>query len=273
MMSLCRGSSGKCALVVTTLSAIGMSACVGTTGGEIVDFEAGAAGPKDAVTGRPLAFTTDRGFDVELTRATLHVGAMYLDQAFPVSGAQSTSCVLPGTYVAEVTQGGNVDLLDPAPTRFPRGGHGTTLAASAGQVWLTHDDVNAAVDPSDEPVLSVEGTTTVNGEQRAFSANVTISSNRQPANALAGANPICKQRIVSPIPTDVSVQTEGALLLRVDPRLLFVNVDFSALPAGSGVSTFSDDPTSPDYGQPSVNLYANLHAGGSLYTFSWVPHL
>jgi hypothetical protein len=247
--------------------------CVGTTGGEIVDFEAGAAGPKDATAGEPLAFTTDRGFDVELTRANMHVGAMYLVQAFPVSGAQSTSCILPGTYVAEVTQGANVDLLDPTPTKFPSGGHGTTLAARAGQVWLTHGDVNATVDPSDEPVLSVEGTATVGGEQRAFSADVTISSNRQMASSVAGANPICKQRIVSPIPTDVSVQTEGALLLRIDPRLLFVNVDFAALTATDGTYTFSDDPTSPDYGQPSVNLYANLRAGSSLYTFSWVPDL
>lgn len=264
---------GRFAAALCALSAFVTVACVGTTGGEIVDFEAGAAGPKDAVAGEPLDFTTDRGFDVELTRATLRVGAMYLDQAFPVSGAQSTSCILPGTYVAEVTQGADVDLLDPAPVRFPGGGRGTTLAARAGQVWLTHDDVNATVDPSTEPVLRVEGTTTVHGEQRAFSADVTISSNRQTASALAGASPICRQRIVSPIPTDVSVQTEGALLLRIDPRQLFVNVDFAALGESDGVYRFSDDPASPDYGQPSVNLYANLHAGGSLYAFSWVSHL
>ncbi len=265
--------SMRCSLPIAVLVTAYTLGCVGTTGGEIVDFEAGAAGPKDAIAGEPLAFTTDRGFDVELTRATLHVGAMYLDQAFPVSGAQSTSCILPGTYVAEVTQGADVDLLDPAPARFPHGGHGTTLPARAGQVWLTHDDVNATLDPGDEPVLSVEGTTVVDGAARAFSADVTISSNHRTASSLAGANPICKQRIVSPIPANVSVQTEGALLLRIDPRLLFVNVDFAALTENGGAYAFSDDPTSPQYGQPSVNLYANLHAGGSLYTFSWVSHL
>ncbi|HVW28799.1 MAG TPA: hypothetical protein VHC69_25715 [Polyangiaceae bacterium] len=225
------------------------------------------------MAGEPLSFTTDRGFDVELTRATLHVGAMYLDQAFPVSGAQSTNCILPGTYVAEVTQGADVDLLDPSPKKFPGGGQGTTLAARAGQVWLTHDDVNAAIDPSDEPILNVEGSATVNGDVRPFSAAVTISSNRQLASSLAGADPICKQRIVSPIPANLVVETEGALLLRIDPRLLFVNVDFAALTGNDGTYVFSDDPSSPDYGQPSVNLYANLHAGGSLYAFSWVSHL
>ena len=122
--------------------------CVGTTGADIVDFDAAAAGPRDARAGEPLSFTNDRGFAVELGRATLHVGALYLDQTFPVSGAQSATCILPGTYVAEATLGRDVDLLDPSPQTFPGGGHGTTLEARAGQVWLTHDDVNAVVDPS-----------------------------------------------------------------------------------------------------------------------------
>ena len=253
-------------------------ACVGTTGADIVDFEAGAAGPRDARAGEPLSFTNDRGFAVELTRASLHVGAMYLDQSLPVSGAQSATCILPGTYVAEATMGRDVDLLDPTPQTFPGGGHGTTLEARAGQVWLTHDDVNATVDPSGEPILFFEGTTTVEGELRPFTGKVTISSNRQSAGQVAGASPICKERIVSPIETQVSVETTGALLLRVDPRLLFVNVDFAALPLTSEGYVFSDDPDEPAYGQPSVNLYSNLHSGGSLagpslYVFSWQSEL
>jgi hypothetical protein len=265
MRSFAVFSLGLCTLLVT--------ACVGTTGGDVVDFEAGAAGPKDAVAGEPLSFTTDRGFDVGLTRATLHVGAMYLDQSFPVSGSQSPTCVLPGTYVAEVTNGMDVDLLDPEPAKFPSKGHGTTLEALAGQVWLTHDDVNASVDPSGEPVLSLEGSATVSGEDRPFSAAITISSNRQASGAVAGADPICKQRIVSPIETQVSVQEEGALLLRIDPRFLFTNVDLSALTPASTGYAFSDDPTAATYTQPSLNLYSNLHSGGQLYTFSWVPRL
>ncbi|HEX4340009.1 MAG TPA: hypothetical protein VH062_29075 [Polyangiaceae bacterium] len=253
--------------------ALSVTGCVGTTGGDIVDFEAGAAGPKDVVRGESLSFTTDRGVPVELTRATLHVGAMYLDQALPVSGAQSSTCILPGTYVAEVTDGIDVDLLDPTPTKFPGEGHGTTSVARAGQVWLTHDDVNAGIDPSGKPILSLEGTTTIAGEEHPFSAVLTISSNRQAAGAVAGANPICKERIVSPIATEVSVQEEGALLLRIDPRLLFTNVDMSALTLTPDGYVFSDDPTAATYTQPSLNLYSNLHSGGSVYTFSWTPRL
>jgi hypothetical protein len=62
------------------------------------------------------------------------------------------------------------------------------------------------------------------------------------------------------------------LVLRVDPRQLFVNVDFGALQplkASSGVYTFSDDPASAGYTQPSRNLYQNLHSAGGLYIFSW----
>ncbi len=255
------------------LSTLLLTSCVGTTGGDIVDFDAAAAGPKDAIAGEPLSFMSDRGFPVELTRATLHVGAMYLDQSFPVSGSQSPTCILPGTYVAEVTQGVDVDLLDPTPAKFPSQGHGTTLEAVAGQVWLTHGDVNASVDPSGRPILSLEGTTTITGEDRPFSATITISSNRQSSGVTAGADPICKERIVSPIATRLSVQQEGGLLLRIDPRLLFTNVDLSALPLTSTGYAFSDDPGSNTYTQPSLNLYQNLHSGGSLYTFSWVSHL
>lgn len=251
-------------------------ACVGTTGYDIVDFDAAAAGPTDARAGEPLSFTNDRGFAVELAHAVLHVGAMYLDQSLPVSGAQSATCILPGTYVAEAITGRDVDLLDPTPQAFPGGGHGTTIAARAGQVWLTHDDVNAVVDPSDEPILDMAGTVVVDDERRPFTGKITISSNRQASGQVAGANPICKERIVSPIETRISVERTGSMLLRIDPRLLFVNVDFAALPLTEDGYAFSDDPTSDDYTQPSINLYWNLHSGGSLgspslYVFSWQP--
>src|SRR5207237_6508408 len=107
-------------------------ACNGTTGEHLVTFTAGAAGPADA-TGGPLAFTSGRGFAVTLTKSRLHVGAIYLNQSRPVSGAQETNCVLPGTYVAEVTSGMDVDLLSASPQIFPVLGDGTTLPASVGE--------------------------------------------------------------------------------------------------------------------------------------------
>jgi hypothetical protein len=261
----------------TALSAaVICAACVGTTGGALVTFPAAAAGPSDA-PGGPMRFTTDRGWSVVLTTATLHVGALYLDQSMPVSGSQGTNCILPGTYVGQVTAGLDVDLLSAAPQRFPVSGSGTTEPpALVGQVWLTGGDVNSAADPSPPTtILAVVGTASLGASVVPFEGSVTIGTNRQASSptGAAGADPICKERIVSPIPTAVAVSATGGLLVRIDPRLLFVNVDFGQLTKVSDAFVFSDDPTSADYTQPSLNLYANLHSAGRLYTFSWDPDL
>src|SRR5689334_22146255 len=104
------------------------AACVGQTGGNSVVFTAAAAGPADATAGQPLSWTTN-GFDVALTEATLHVGAIYLDEAAPVSGAQATGCYLTGTYVAQETSVLDVDLLNPTPQPFPQRAVGITEPA------------------------------------------------------------------------------------------------------------------------------------------------
>jgi hypothetical protein len=260
---------------MTALSALSLlcgawcCACVGTTGGDVVDFEAAAAGPIDAHAGAALDFSTSLGWQVHLTTARLHVGAMYLVENQSVSGGQSTSCILPGTYVAQVTEGLDVDLLSSTPQSFPVLGHGTTLLALAGQVWLTQGPVDSAEQPANAPILTLNGSATRATDVRPFSAKVTISaSNRLPdASASPFASPICKQRVVSPILTSVQVEEHGGLLLRVDPRLLFVNVDFGALTLAIGGQTYEFSDDSSD--QPSANLYQNLHAAGGLYTFSW----
>src|SRR4029079_14599191 len=64
------------------------SACVGTTGGDVIDFPAAASGPRDAEALKTNGFDTDLGWHVVLAKATLHVGALYLSQTQPVSGAQ-----------------------------------------------------------------------------------------------------------------------------------------------------------------------------------------
>jgi hypothetical protein len=260
------------------------SACVGTTGGETVTFTAAAAGPPDAVAGQPLAFTSPYGdavWNVVLTKATLHVGALYLDQSLPVSGSQGTSCILPGTYVAQVlpsavregnavTVGLDVDLLSPTPQSFAGSGQGTTIPpALAGQVWLTTGDVNS---PDTTPILTIAGTAERDGTTMPFTGTITIGTNHEETGTeIAGGDPICKEHIVL-IPTSVVVGTTGGLLVRIDPRLLFVNVDFSQLTKFSDTFGFTDDPGSPDYTQPSLNLYQNLHSS-SAYSFSWSPSL
>jgi hypothetical protein len=249
------------------------SGCVAQTGGQMVDFQVAAAGPVAALAGQPLSFTTGAGWDVVLTQAELHIGAVYLDESRPISGGQATGCYLTGTYVAQETAGLDVDLLNPGLQLFFAKAHGITEpAALIGQVWLTGGDINASTNPT--PILVVAGTATQAGTSFPFTGTVTISSNRQGATSgAAGGDPICKARIVTPIDA-VPIQTTGGLLLRIDPRDYFAAVDFSQLPLDTttGGYAFSDDPSSAGYSPTGFQLYTNLHQTAP-YTFSWADSL
>jgi hypothetical protein len=244
--------------------------CVGQTGGTTVVFPVAAAGPADAVAGQPLSFSSG-GFDIVLTRAQLHVGAVYLDESQSVSGGQATGCYLTGTYVAQETSSLDVDLLEPAARRFPAPALGITDPPPlVGQVWLTGGDVNEASDPT--PILVVAGTATSmkDGTVFPFSGTITIGTNRQSTGSATGGSPICKARIVTPIPARVTLRQTGGLLLRIDPRPLFELVDVSTLPRdpASGDFVFPDEPGVV----AAQNLYGNLHSTAP-YTFSWTEAL
>jgi hypothetical protein len=253
--------------------------CTGTTGYELVSFYAAAVGPDNAVAGKPYQFTNDHGFAITLSSAVIHVGALYLDESVPTSGQQQEPCVLPGTYVGEVRGGSDFDMLSPTPQLFPVAGDGSTIPASTGQVWLTHGDVFTAADPL--PVLTLAGVATKAGVGPIhFQAGVTIDNDRSPApsnTALPGESPICLQRIVTPILVDVTLAQAGTLLLHLDPSALFVNVDFSGFLSCESCQTTNDDGsttymfTNDTTNQPSINLYKNLTAAGSLYHFEWQP--
>ncbi|MEO8877841.1 MAG: hypothetical protein ABI461_19765 [Polyangiaceae bacterium] len=251
-----------------------MTACVGTTGGQVITFHAEASGPSDLIAGRPFAFDSIYGlgsaaitWHVVLTKATLHVGAVYLSQTATISGSQIVGCYVPGTYVGEVTSGVDVDLLSPTPTAFPDDGEGTTLPAASAQVWLTQGDVST-VDKA--VILALEGTADDdNGDHRPFTASVTIGQNRLGSGtATAGANPICKQRIVS-FGSALALSQGGTLHLTIDPRLLFVNVDFSELATSTTAGTYAFKDNSSD--QPSGALYNALRSAGTLYTLRFTP--
>lgn len=247
------------------LALLGLSACVGQTGGDTLVFSVAASGPADAIAGQPLAFSTG-GFDVSLTRAQLHVGAVYLDQSAPVSGGQATGCYLTGTYVAEETSPLDVDLLDPGEQRFPANARGITdPAPRVGELWLTGGDVNAGSDPT--VILSIAGTETQAGTALPFTGTVTIGANRQQqTTGAAGGSPICKARIVTPIPAPVTLQSSGGLLVRIDPRRFFEDVDFTQLPVdpATGTRVFPDGPGLV----AAQNLFRNLHSIAP-YAFSW----
>lgn len=244
------------------------SACIGTTGSERVTFQAFAAGPADAADHR-LQFVNGRGWNITLTRARLHVGALYLNRSVPVSGGQERACFLPGVYVAEVLDGADIDALSPSLQPFPTAGSGTADRAVTGEVWLTGGRIDDAQDRT--TIADVEGTASRDGASLRFEGTITIGTNRLPVQtdpARPGANPLCGSRIVTPIPTDITPSQGGALVLRVDPRGWFANVDLSELPPvtpDSDLHRFSDDNTD----QPSTNFYLGVRAATGVYSFEF----
>jgi hypothetical protein len=242
--------------------------CSGTTGSNLVSFQLRAGGPADSTA--PLGFDTAIGYHVSLTRARLLVGAAYLNTSVPSSGAAASSCVLPGIYVAEAFGPVTIDLLSPALQAFPSAGQGTETPATTAEVWLTGGDVNAPSDPA--VILDVAGTATRSGGTFPFTGIVTISSNRAiPAvnPALPGSNPICKQRIVTPILIDLTPTNGGVLTLRIDPRGMFQTVDFATLAPTPGSTTLQIPDTQAGAG---AALFKGLLSNAGVYQFSWSAH-
>ena len=256
--------------LVTASLVLGAASCIGSTGSGLVTFRASASGPSDVDAKAP--FTSGLGYQVTLTRAKLHVGAVYLNRSVPSSGAQATSCILPGIYVAQVLDGLDVDVLDPTPQAFPVNGDGTADHASAGEVWLTGGDVTAEDDAT--VILDVAGTAAKGGASFPFEGQLTIGKNRAVAPvdpSQPGTNPICKERIVSPIPVDLAPKNGGELRLEIDPRGWFDNVDFARLDkAGDAplLYRFNDAPLE----QPDANLFRAMRAASAdTYRFRWLP--
>ncbi|MCA9628970.1 MAG: hypothetical protein KC766_14925 [Myxococcales bacterium] len=246
-------------------------ACAPSTGSGTLEFEAFAAGPAALSGDGTYAFDTVSGYHVELNRANLRVGALYLNEQVPLPGAADRDCYLPGIYVAEVNRGITVDTLSPTPQPFPDPGVALEERARTGEVWLLGEstDIDAAEDP--HVIFAAAGTATRGNESWPFDASLTIGSNRRisPTDPKKpGDNPICGERVVSPIPVDVRPEPGGALTLRIDPAAFFRDVQFDQL------EQVSDDP--PLYrfrdvtdGQPNINVYRGLHSTRSAYSFDW----
>lgn len=238
-------------------------ACGTSTGGALVQFSAVARG--DGAS----SFTTSKGYAVTLTRARLFVGAVYLNQTAPGNYAGEVACVLPGVYSGEVRSSLTVDALSSLVQPFPGPGVGTAFPAKAGELWLTSGDINA---PEDKQVLlDVAGTATRGAELFPFEGALTIGGNRALAPRdpnLPGSNPLCRQRIVTPIPLDVVLADSGTLTLTVKPSGWFDNVEFSAL------EQVSDTPRlfrfrDVSEGQPNTALYTAMRAAQGVYSFGF----
>ena len=245
---------------VVALLGLFVASCGDTTGGALVRFNASATG----VSGGSVSFTSGAGTALTLTRARLHLGALYLNESVPTSGAAAQSCFSQGLYVGEVFGPLDVDLLSGEAQRFSAGGEGTTTEARTAEVWLTGTDVNASEDPTH--ILELEGSARLDGGTLPFSATVTIGGNRLPAvtdPSLPSANPICRQRIVSPLLVQLTPKADGQLTLQLDPRRLFDAVDFSTLSPDGGTYAFPDDESGL-----GAALFRGLRSS-AVYQFDW----
>ena len=246
------------------------AACVGSTGGGVVTFDAVAHGPKGASLTGGYDFHTQSGWDVNLTRARMQIGAVYLNRSVPLSSARETSCVLPGIYVGELTDGVVVDVLNPAGTKFPVRGEGTKDHAVTAEIWLGSGDINATSD--DTVLLDIAGTAVKGAAHIPFEGTITIGKNRAipPENvALPGGSPLCEQRIISPIPISLDLSDGGTLDLSIEPRPWFDGVDFAKLTEQSpGHFQFGDDSAS----QPDINLYMGFRGNQGAYGFAFVSN-
>lgn len=253
--------------MLTLAFALSSAGCLGSAGGDLFEITAVATGP-EGVDGS-YELDTGRGYHVLLTRAKLHIGAVYLNRSVPTSVGSDTSCTLAGTYVAEVTTGVDVDVLSGARQPFPLPGFATSDHATAGELWLTGGDVNDETDTT--VILDIAGTADKGGVEYPFEGSITIGSNRVVAPsdpALPGAKPICKRRIVTPIPVDVRPTEGGTLVVRIDPAGWFGNVELSKLEqveADPPLYRFHD--ASDD--QPSTNLFNGLLASIGPYALRW----
>jgi hypothetical protein len=243
------------------------------TGGQLVTFPAFASGVPDA--SGSLDFDTGAGFHVQLTEAHMHIGALYFRLGQTNPGDANASCVGDTTYGLEVPGSVDVDVLSHEHQQFSVAGNATTDLDQSAEIWLVVGNINTVT--STTVVASVAGVATTRGTTFPFQGSITIGQNRliPPSNpAEPGANPICKQRIVSPIPLRIRPSVGGALLLQIDPRPWLGGVDFSTLSPGEDGTTLEIPDVStgsgPDVAAARAFFSGVTDASAEVYEFSWV---
>ena len=245
------------------------------TGGQLLTFPAFASGLADA--GGPLDFDTGAGFHVHLIQARMHVGAVYFRLGQTNPGDANASCVGDTTYGLEVPGPVDVDVLSNQHQQFSVAGNATTDLDQSAEIWLVSGNINAVA--STTVIASVAGVATKQDLTFPFQGSITIGQNRlvPPSNpAQPGANPICKQRIVSPIPLQIRPSVGGALLLQIDPRPWLGGVDFSTLlPEEDGTTLEIPDVSTgsgPDVAAARTFFSGVTGASADVYEFSWLVH-
>jgi hypothetical protein len=284
------------ALALTALLAsLATAACNGTTGDELITFPAYAAGAQGASepfyvpsSGKGESFIP--AFTIQLTTAQMYVGAIYVNEAPPGSGAtfNTPACIDTGIYCAQVPGGLEVDLLSTTPQPFaPIQGNGSADLGLSWQLYLTDGDVNNT-DNSGFGVpntVDLVGTATREPDGAVFdwAASVTINQANRGLNSSQpgqpGQDPICMQRIVNIGGIALQLFQGASMLLTIDPRAWFVvPIDFSSLPPATSQNCMPDQSAPPNNAaycipdsnnlggvpgsQQGVTLFQGIHSGG-----------
>ncbi len=243
-----------------------LASCNGTTGNGLITFTAYARG----APGASQPFTVG-GYTIQLTKAQMRIGAVYVDQAPLGNQAGGPVCIAPDLFAAQVPGPIEVNLLSDQPQEFSVYGQGTLDTGLSWQMWLTDGDVNE-VNHAHMVDLQGVATRTSDGAAVPFAAIVTINDNRlitTVSPAEPGANPICKQRIVLIGGLDTTFFQGGTLTVTVDPRPWFqLDYDFASLPAVESATCVTGDtdvPVDPavDFGSAKVCIPDTNYATGA----------
>ena len=232
-----------------------VAACNGTTGDQLITFSAYASGVSGASD-----FTLN-GYDVHLTTARMHIGAVYINESPIGTQAETPVCINPGIYAAQVAGPIDVDLLDTTPQPFSVQGNGTADVGQSWELWLTDDDGNPdSIDSLNfDHTVDLQGIATrqADGARFPFATIVTINTGNRGIQttdpAQPGLNPICKQRIVLVGGIDLQLHPGASLQVTVDPRVWFAletQLDFSTLPLTTDIACSS----APPYGDETVPI-------------------
>lgn len=280
-------------IVALLVAGTAVDACNGTTGDQLVNFPAYAAGAKGA--GDPF---TVNGYTIQLTYAHMYIGAVYVNEAAAGSGGtfNTPACISQGIYCAQVPDGLDVDLLSTERQAFPVQGTGSADLGLSWELYLTQGDVNnpdnSGFGIPDTTDLMGTATRESDGSVFSWAATVTINeSNRgEPAQepGQPGLNPICKQRIIELGDINLTLAPGDSLLLTIDPRGWFkLPIDFSTLPSVASTQCQLDQNTMygdaefciPDSSnlsgamlgsQQGVTLFTGVFTGGSsAYTLAY----
>lgn len=252
---------GQASRLVVLAALAGFGCGQGTTGSGLLELPVSAAAAVPADEDGARRFTTAAGYTVTLTRAELRVGALYVNQSVPAPGAQQQSCLLPGLYVLELTEGLVVDALDPAAQPFPALARALAERGVVAQLWLIDAGEEVDAPASSAVVLEAAGIARRGEERWPFELAFTLGQRWRipdPDPHKPGANPSCSQRIVSPIPVALEPRDDVELQLTIDPARWFDRVPFAALGPGDGEAALLHRfPDAPE-GEASQALYAGV---------------